>query len=102
MVHVTCDLCGRDIRIPEDQRYVVKIEVHAAHNPNEITEEDLDDDSLEAVSELLDDDDEALIELQDEPLRQRMRYDLCAACRKKFIKDPLNREAGVHFDFSEN
>jgi hypothetical protein len=102
MVHVTCDLCGKELRVQEDQRYVVKIEVFAAGNPFEITEEDLDEDHMEAVSELIQDDEEELLEAPDEPNRQTRRYDLCPACRKKFLKDPLNREANLHFDFSEN
>ena len=102
MVYVTCDLCGKELRVQEDQRYVVKIEVYAAHDPFEITEEDLDEDHMEAVSELIQDDEEALLDAAEEPARQARRYDLCPACRKKFLKDPLNREANLHFDFSEN
>jgi hypothetical protein len=103
MVHVTCDLCGKELRVQEDQRYIVKIEVYAATDPFEITEEDLDEDHMEAVSELIqDDEEEALLEPQEELARQTRRYDLCPTCRKKFLKDPLNREANLHFDFSEN
>jgi hypothetical protein len=53
MLHVTCDLCGKEIRPGEDGRHVVKIEVFAAHDPAEITEADLEADHMEAVSELL-------------------------------------------------
>lgn len=102
MVHVSCDLCGRSIRVPEDQRFVVKIEVYAAHNPYEITEEDLQADSLEAVSELLEDEDLALADVTDEPLRQSRQFDLCGSCRKSFLKDPLSRESHLNFEFSEN
>ena len=52
MLHVTCDHCGKQMRAGED-RYVVKIEVFAAHDPAEITEADLEEDHMEAVSELL-------------------------------------------------
>src|SRR5689334_12666344 len=53
MLHVTCDLCGKELRPGEDHHYVVKLEVFAAHDPAEITEADLDDDHMEAVSQLL-------------------------------------------------
>src|SRR5947209_8157413 len=53
MLHFTCDLCGKELQLHEDHRYVVKIEVFAAHDPRELTEADLDDDHMEAVSELL-------------------------------------------------
>ena len=53
MLHVTCDLCGKELCPGHDQRFVVKVEVFAAHEPAKITEADLDDDHMEAVSELL-------------------------------------------------
>ena len=53
MLHVTCDLCGKELRPGDDQRYVVKVEVFPTHDPAEITEEDLDEDHMEAVSQLL-------------------------------------------------
>ena len=53
MVHFTCDLCGKDLTACGDPRYVVKIEAYAGFDPTEITEDDLDDDHMEAVSQLL-------------------------------------------------
>jgi hypothetical protein len=102
MLHFTCDLCGKDVRPEEDQRYVVKIEAYAAHDPAEITEADLDEDHMEAVSQLLRDKDDD--ELDDEMVdpHKKFRYDLCADCHKKFLRDPLNREATQKFDFSKN
>jgi len=103
MVHVSCDLCGRDLRSKDDPHYVVKIEVYAAQNPFEITEDDLDEDHMEAVSQILQSEDEdALSEGEENGGRRILRFDLCPTCREKFVKDPLNREAALHFDFSEN
>src|SRR5262245_61181159 len=53
MLHFTCDLCGKEMLNQQESRYVVKIEVFAAHDPREITEADLDEDHMEAVSQLL-------------------------------------------------
>ena len=53
MLHVTCDLCGKEIQPGDDHHYVVKIEVFNADNPAEITEADLDEDHMEAVSDLI-------------------------------------------------
>ena len=53
MQHITCDLCGKELRPGEDPRYVVKIEAYAAHDPAEITEADLDEDHMEALSKTL-------------------------------------------------
>ena len=55
MLHVTCDLCGKEIRPGDDHRYVVKIEVYSANDPAEITEADLEEDHMEAVSQMLQD-----------------------------------------------
>ena len=103
MLHVTCDLCGKELRPGDDHCYVVKIEVFAAHDPAEITDADLDEDHMEAVSQLL-------CEMEDnlddpdvlEPSSHNFRYDLCPRCRKKFLRDPLGKEAAQKFDFSEN
>jgi hypothetical protein len=35
------------------------------------------------------------------PACKRIRYDLCRDCQKKYLRDPLNREAAQNFDFSE-
>jgi hypothetical protein len=101
MLHVTCDLCGKELRPGDDQRYVVKVELFAAHDPAEITEEDLDEDHMEAVSQLLREMEENGLEEIDDS-QQNFRYDLCAACRAKFARDPLGREVAQKFDFSEN
>ena len=89
------------MRAGED-RYVLKIEVFAAHDPAEITEADLEEDHMEAVSELLRElegggDADAV-----EPVSRRLRYDLCPACRQRFLRHPLSRESAQKFDFSEN
>jgi hypothetical protein len=103
MLHVTCDLCGKEMGPGDDQRYVVKIEVFAAHDPGKITEADLEEDHMEAVSELL----RAMEDnLEDpdltEPTYKHLRYDLCAECSQKFLRNPLGKEAAQKFDFSKN
>lgn len=105
MLHITCDLCGQELRANQEH-YVVKVEVFARHDPNQLTESDLEEDHMEAVAELLreleeDDRDEAI-----EPSRHHLRYDLCADCRRRYLSDPLNKstnkETAQKFDFSEN
>jgi len=85
-----------------DDRYVVKIEVFAAHDPAKITEEDLEEDHMEAVSELLRDLEESEGVGEVEPASRRMRYDLCPECRRRFLRDPLSKDTAQKFDFSEN
>jgi hypothetical protein len=103
MLHVTCDLCGKSICPGQDNRYVVKIEVFPAHDPGKITEADLDEDHMEAVSELLREMDESGEEIEAvEPNFKHFRYDLCPDCHKRYLRDPLSKEMVAKFDFSEN
>ena len=50
MIHFTCDLCGKELRPGEHQRFVLRMEAYAAQDPCELTEEDLAEDNLEEVS----------------------------------------------------
>ncbi len=101
MLHVTCDVCGKALRTGEDH-HVVKIEVFAAQEPVLLTEADLDEDQLEAVSDLLRamEEDEAVE--QAPPSTQSQRFDLCPRCCKRYLRDPLGRDVAQKFDFSEN
>jgi hypothetical protein len=38
----------------------------------------------------------------DEAVYQQVRFDLCPDCRKRFMKNPLAREAVKAFGFSAN
>jgi hypothetical protein len=103
MLHVSCDLCGKGICPGEEPRYVVRMEVFAAHDPAKITESDLDDDHMEAISDMLN---EEAGELEDpniaEPVYKHFRYDLCPDCHKRFLNDPLGKDIAQKFDFSKN
>jgi hypothetical protein len=101
MLHVTCDGCGKELR-QGDKRFVVKIEVFAAHDPAELTEEDLDADHMEAVGELIRQMEESDEPAELEPASHHLRYDLCPSCRARYLKDPLSREANTKLQFSEN
>lgn len=102
MVHFTCDLCGKELAASGEPRYVVKIAAYAGFDPYEITEDDLDEDHMEAVSELLQREDSYDTRDEESGGFKGFRYDLCAACHERFIKDPLNREAARTLDFSPN
>src|SRR4051812_16151177 len=102
MVHITCDLCGKQLQTGE-QRYVVKIQVFAGHDPAELTEADLEEDHMEAVSQLIQDSAELDEPEQLEPTSNHFRFDLCPTCRKRYLRAPLSREAAVAKpDFSDN
>lgn len=98
MVHFTCDLCGKDLTACGDPRFVVKIEAYPGFDPTQITEDDLDDDHMEAVAELLQRGEEADSDVG----RKAFRYDLCPSCHAKFVKDPLGKDIFRILDFSKN
>lgn len=100
MVLISCDLCGREILPEISQYYVVRMEV-LAKGQTELTDNDLTIDNLEAVSQILQALEDEGIAYQEAPARQVMKFDLCAGCRCKFVKDPLSREAFT-LDFSAN
>jgi hypothetical protein len=103
MLHITCDYCHREIRSEINNRYVVKIEVYAAHDPAALTDADLDDDHMEAVSQIIQQSEDQLVDPDaTTPAYKNFRYDLCPECHKKFVNDPLGKEAAQKFHFSEN
>lgn len=103
MLHITCDICGKELTLDDDRRYVVKMEVFAAHDPAEITEADLAEDHMEAVTQIIraEEDNRADPETSS-PRYKKFRYDLCPECHKKFVRDPMGKETAQKFDFSEN
>ena len=105
MVHFTCDLCGKDLNHAGDPRYVVKIAAYAGFDPNQITEDDLDEDHMEAIADLLrreEGDGNLSASDLDAPAFKGFRYDLCPECHSRFIKDPLSRDTMRVLNFSEN
>src|SRR5687768_67480 len=101
MLHFTCDLCGKEMLPGDDRRYVIRMEVYAAHDPAELTEADLDADHMDEISQMLADEEPPDPD-QASPAFKQFRYDLCPDCHKKFVRDPLGKESAQKFHFSEN
>jgi len=96
MLHCTCDIWGVCL---DDRRYVVKVDVSPAFDPEAISEEDLDTDHLEAIADLL------AGEADEDPIDEsthQYRFDLCQNCRDNYCRDPLNKDMLRRLDFSEN
>ncbi len=102
MIRYSCDLCRRELDPTDDVRYVVKIDVSAALDPQDCDESDDDRDHLQEINELLHHLDSADHEASIEAPSQQLRFDLCPNCRRKFLKKPLGNEHFSQFDFSEN
>ncbi len=99
MLHFSCDICGQHLR---DQRYVVRMEVYPAFDAEDFSEEDLEADHLQEISESIQKMETTGDFDLDDVESKRLRFDLCSQCRQKFLKDPLGREALRWLNFSEN
>jgi hypothetical protein len=84
------------------ERYVLKMEAFAANDPAELTDDDLETDHVEEMARMLGEMEDGDEEPELLPLCKKMRFDLCAGCFRKFVKDPLGRESAAKFDFSPN
>jgi len=102
MMHFTCDQCGKEMRAEHEPRYEIKIECRAVHDVTELTDEDLDIDHVETLSELLRDLEEGAESPLLPPPRREFRYDLCPECHVRFLRDPLGKEQPQKLHFSEN
>ncbi|VAX36732.1 hypothetical protein MNBD_PLANCTO02-3360 [hydrothermal vent metagenome] len=100
MLHFSCDLCGQQLR---DERYIVKLEVFPAFDPEAIDEETLEADHLQDVADALSEMEATGISSLDETDEtKQFRFDLCLLCHKKFLTDPLGRNTLSRLNFSEN
>jgi hypothetical protein len=102
MIRYSCDLCKRELDSEVDLRYVVKIEVYAAYDPEAINEDENDRDHLQEIQDILECLEDADDDLIGNDVYQQLRFDLCPECRKKFLQNPLGRETAKAFGFSSN
>ena len=88
MVHYRCDGCGAELK-RHDLRYIVTIDVRAAYDEMEVGLADLVRDHRSEILALLErmrHRDPAEVEAQ---VYKRMQRDLCPACHKAYLRDPL-------------
>ena len=99
MLHFSCDLCGCQL---DDRRFVVKLEAFPAFDPDQLSAEDLDADHLAQVTEELAATTPAEASAVNECETRNFRFDLCPRCHRKFLRDPLGRDAARRLTFSKN
>ena len=102
MIHYSCDLCRCNLDPQEDLRYVVKMEVYAVMDSGCSEDDDDDRDHLQEIQDILQRMDDAESEQIGDDVYKQIRFDLCADCRRRFVKNPLAREVVKQFNFSEN
>jgi len=102
MLHYSCDMCGKQLLVEEDVRYVVKIEAFAAADPLEITEEDLEKDHLIEISKLIKQLEQMDPQELEDQVYKSFRFDLCPECHRRYLRDPLGKESARSVSFSKN
>ena len=99
MIHFTCDCCNRPIDNERDLRYTVRLEVYASQDESDGDE---DRDHLQEIEEIIERLEDAEDERIGDEIYQQVRYDLCSECCKKFMRNPLGKQAAPLFNFSQN
>ena len=99
MLHYTCDSCGRDVT---KERYVVRVEIAPAFDPDQIEEADLDTDNLQQIADTIEAMETTGDFVYEDCGLKSMRYDLCPHCRDRFAADPLGQDSLRQLNFSQN
>jgi len=90
---LTCDRCGKTLLLDENVRYKVRIEVYAAYDPMELSQDDLGRDHRKEIQALL----EKLKDLDPEEAQdsvyRRLEFDLCMECQREYLRNPLGKPA---------
>ncbi len=102
MIRYICDLCGREIDPEENGHYVVSIEVRPALRPPSHGCEEGEIDHLEELQRLLESLEDDQLEFPPAETSLRFRFDLCAECRDRFVRQPLGRKQQKAWQFSKN
>ena len=102
MIHYSCDRCKRPIDDENDLRYVVRLEVEAVMDPLHEHENRDDRDHLLEIDEILERVDAAECPEIGDDVYQKRRYDLCPACFRKFMQNPVGRDKKATLGFSQN
>jgi len=99
MLHFSCHVCGNAL---DDRRYVVKLEAYPAFDPDQVSESDFDLDHLHEVAESIAQSSDEIPTTVSDDATQAFRFDLCPGCYRKFLRDPLGREALRRLNYSKN
>ena len=86
---LVCDVCGGNLLVDSDTRYVVKIEGFAAYDPLELTRQDLKRDFEAEMKSLLDRLSRVGADEAQDEVHRTFQFDLCPECWRRYLKDPL-------------
>lgn len=91
MIYHRCDGCG--VRLPSDGQghFIVNVEAFAAAGRLEITEHDLQRDYAAEIRRLIAAAARMSADEIEDGVFRKWRFDLCAECHRRFVRDPLAR-----------
>jgi hypothetical protein len=89
MNHHNCDRCGKELLKDSDVRYEVRIEVKAAYDPLNVTEEDLAKNFREEIARMLQQLEGISVAEAQNQVYRLFEFDLCPACQRAYIRNPL-------------
>ena len=92
---ISCDICDKSLLIDEDVRYVADIRVYAAYDPLELTQADLARDRTREIQRLIEQIEAMSEERLQDGVYRRFTFDLCPACQRKYLQDPLGKSRGT-------
>ncbi len=91
MIRFECDKCGKPLGANDAGRFIVRIEAYAASGPIEFTKEELAKSDPDELRRLLDQLKSADPDVIEDQVYRACRFDLCAACHREFLNNPLGR-----------
>lgn len=93
MVTIHCDGCGREIE-KNTLRYTVQVDVRAAYDEIEVGLMELVRDHKDEMLRLINQMEDQSAEAIEETIYKRLKLDLCPACQRTFLRDPLRFQPG--------
>ena len=91
MKHSTCDLCGKNLLVESEVRYELRMEVKAAYDPLTLEDKDLHKDYRAAIAQVLRQLEGLSAEEAQNQVYRVFDFDLCPACQRRFVQNPLPR-----------
>jgi len=94
-IRYACDRCGRRLEPDDPNRFVVKVEVFAAADHLDITEEDLKRDHRAEIARILEGLDKMDPDDVEDQTYRAFRFDLCRDCHKAYLRNPIQRASDL-------
>ena len=93
MVSIHCDGCGREI-MQHALRYTVQMDIRATYDEIEIGLMELVRDHRDEILRLIEEMEDKSAEDIEETIYKRLKLDLCPACQRSFVRDPMQFQPG--------